>query len=72
MAAYSGLIKDLMDETHKDAESIQKNVENGRNILVVSHMDTDVISAAGILGTAFSIDLAKVEDRILLLVPKFL
>lgn len=45
-------INDFMDMARFTAEEILKSVNSGKKILVVSHMDADGISAAGIMGRA--------------------
>jgi RecJ-like exonuclease len=44
--------KDFFVEVTNAADFISENVEDGKKILVASHMDADGISAAGILGVA--------------------
>ena len=45
-------INDFMDGARAAAEEILENISGGRKVLVVSHMDADGISAAGIIGKA--------------------
>jgi RecJ-like exonuclease len=52
MAAEGEEIKAFLNETSKAAESILEHVEKGRSVLVISHMDADGLSAAGIMGVA--------------------
>mgnify|MGYP001031050985 CR=1 FL=1 len=52
MAVDDEKIKALLHETKVAAKTILENVETGRSILIVSHLDADGLSAAGILGTA--------------------
>jgi len=54
MAADKGQIKPFLAETRKAAERILEHVKKGNTVSVVSHMDADGISAAGIMGTALS------------------
>ncbi len=54
MAAAKGQIRPFLDETRKAAKRILEHVEKGNAISVVSHMDADGISAAGIMGAALS------------------
>jgi RecJ-like exonuclease len=54
MVADSGQTEPFLDETRKAAERIEENVRKGNTISVVSHMDADGISAAGIMGAALS------------------
>ena len=54
MAADKGQIRPFLDETRKAAERILEHVKKGNTVFVVSHMDADGISAAGIMGTALS------------------
>ncbi|MCD6465844.1 DHH family phosphoesterase [Candidatus Bathyarchaeota archaeon] len=42
----------FFNEAKRAAEFLLENVDKGKNILVISHMDADGISAAGIMGRA--------------------
>ena len=52
MAAEDGKIKAFLSATREAAEAILEHVEKGRSVLVISHLDADGLSAAGILGSA--------------------
>jgi len=52
MAANQGQTEDFLRETHKAAEHIREHVTKGQSVLVISHMDADGLSAAGIMGVA--------------------
>jgi len=54
MAVKDESIKVLLNETRKAAENILEHVEQGRSVLVISHMDADGLSAAGIMGVALA------------------
>jgi RecJ-like exonuclease len=54
MAASKGQIKPFLNETRQAAECISEHVKRGNTVSVVSHMDADGISAAGIMGAALS------------------
>ncbi|MCW4019614.1 MAG: DHH family phosphoesterase [Candidatus Bathyarchaeota archaeon] len=54
MAAEGKKTKALLKQTRKAAETILENVEKGRGILVISHMDADGLSAAGLMGVALA------------------
>ena len=54
MAAEDGKIEALLDRTREAAETILEHVEKGRSVLVVSHLDADGLSAAGIMGSALA------------------
>lgn len=50
--AHEKRLNDFFSETKRAAEFLLESVGKGRNILVISHMDADGISAAGIIGRA--------------------
>lgn len=52
LMAGSTRIDDFMDEAKRAADEILDTTSSGKKILVVSHMDADGISAAGIMGKA--------------------
>ena len=54
MAAEDGKIKAFLNATREAAETILEHVEKGRSVLVISHLDADGLSAAGIMGSALS------------------
>ena len=54
MAANNGQIEPFLDETRKAAKRILEHVRKGNTISIISHMDADGISAAGIMGAALS------------------
>jgi single-stranded-DNA-specific exonuclease len=54
MAADNSQTRSFLDETRKAAKRILEHIEKGNTISVVSHMDADGISAAGIMGAALS------------------
>jgi RecJ-like exonuclease len=54
MAADNGQIEPFLDETRKAAKRIIEHVRKGNAVSIVSHMDADGISAAGIMGAALS------------------
>ena len=45
-------LNSFFNEAKRAAEFLLENVDKGKNILVISHMDADGISAAGIMGKA--------------------
>ena len=54
MAANNGQTEPFLDETRKAAKRILEHVRKGNTISIISHMDADGISAAGIMGAALS------------------
>jgi RecJ-like exonuclease len=54
MAADNGQTEPFLDETRKAAKRILEHVKKGNAISIISHMDADGISAAGIMGAALS------------------
>ncbi|MEM2970451.1 MAG: DHH family phosphoesterase, partial [Candidatus Bathyarchaeia archaeon] len=54
MAASKGQLRPFLNEIHKAANYIMEHVEKRHLISVVSHMDADGISAAGIMGTSLA------------------
>jgi single-stranded-DNA-specific exonuclease len=54
MAAEDRKIKALLKRTREAAETILEHIEKGRSILVISHLDADGLSAAGIMGSALA------------------
>lgn len=45
-------LNSFFNEAKRAAEFLLENIDKGKNILVISHMDADGISAAGIMGKA--------------------
>jgi single-stranded-DNA-specific exonuclease len=64
MAAEGENIKAFLDQTREAADCILEHVDKGNNILVVSHLDADGLSAAGIMGTALKRSGASFHVRI--------
>lgn len=54
MAADNGQTEPFLDETRKAAKRILEHVRKGNAVSIISHMDADGISAAGIMGAALS------------------
>ncbi len=54
MAAGHASVTAFLNETRKAAENILRYVEKGKSFLVISHLDADGLSAAGIIGTALA------------------
>jgi len=54
MAAEDEKTKALLNGAREAAETILDHVEKESNLLVISHLDADGLSAAGILGSALA------------------